>query len=364
MRLAYISLETPRPGQASYTHIHEIIAALKSFGWSVTLFAAQNGGASSRGSKWRRVVDYIGVQARLITRMRDFDAIFVRSHPATLPVALMARLAGVPVYQEINGIDADLWISYPRLAALRPLISGLYRLQYRLAEHLFCVTDGLAKWAQGFAGHNRVSVVSNGANTDVFCPDGPRHDFGTRYLVFVGGLVRWHGIATMIAATRDPHWPERTELLLLGDGIERGEVEAAIGTAPIRWIPSVPYQQVPDYLRGAIAAICMIEDPQGRSSHGVAPLKLFEAMATGVPVIVSDLPFQGDLVRGVACGVVIPSGDVSALARAATQLVDDEDKRHDMGRRGADYVRRVASWRARARAIHDLISARLSVAAA
>jgi glycosyltransferase involved in cell wall biosynthesis len=328
------------------------------------LFASQAGGASSNGSKWRRILDYIRVQFRLIVKLRNFDALFVRSHPAALPASLLARLWGVPVYQEINGIDADLWISYPRLAVLKPLISGLYRSQYRYSEHLFCVTDGLALWARDFAGHDRVSIVPNGANTRVFRPDGPKHEAACPYLLFVGGLVRWHGIATMIEATRDPHWPKGTELWLVGDGIERKQVEAALGTAPIRWIPSVPYEQVPDYLRGAIGAICMIEDPQGRSAHGVAPLKLFEAMASGAPVIASDLPFQADIVRDVDCGIVVAPGDKTGLAKAAAMLAGDDAMRCGLGTRGADYVRSTASWQERARAIHDVVCSRMTATSA
>lgn len=356
LHLAYLSLETPRQGQASYTHIHEIIAALKGFGWDVTLFASKAGGASSNGSKWRRILDYIRVQFRLIVKLRDFDAVFVRSHPAALPASLLARLWGVPVYQEVNGIDADLWVSYPPLAVLKPLISGLYRSQYRYAEHLFCVTDGLALWARDFAGHDRVSVVPNGANTAVFRPEGPKHEAECPYLLFVGGLVRWHGIATMIEATKDPQWPKGIELCLVGDGIERKQVKAALGTGPIRWIPSVPYEQVPDYLRGTIGAICMIEDPQGRSAHGVAPLKLFEAMATGAPVVVSDLPYQADLVRSVECGIVVAAGDSAGLARAAALLSENASLQKTLGSRGANYVHKSASWHERARVLHEVMS--------
>jgi glycosyltransferase involved in cell wall biosynthesis len=199
-------------------------------------------------------------------------------------------------------------------------------------------------------------VVPNGANTAVFSPAGPKHETDSRYFLFVGGLVRWHGITAMINATKDPHWPEGTELWLVGDGIERKQVEAALGTAPIRWIPSVPYELVPDYLRGAIAALCMIEDPQGRSSHGVAPLKLFEAMASGAPVIVSDLPYQAELVRQVECGIVVDAGDSAGLAKAAACLSGNEDLRRILGRRGATYVHKSASWRERARVVHQVMT--------
>ncbi|MCO5090678.1 glycosyltransferase [Bosea sp. (in: a-proteobacteria)] len=360
LRLAYLSLETPRPGQASQTHIDEIIASLREHGWQVELFATTSGGASTRTSFLRRLVDYGRVQLALARRLREFDAVFVRSHVMALPLALAARRRAVPVVQEINGKPADIGVTYPRLKPFAPLFARLYRTQYRIAAHLIGVTEGLSQWARAFAGHDRVSTVSNGANTDLFTPDGPQADIAGRYVIFVGGLVAWHGIATMLAALREPAWPADVRLVVVGDGIERGKVEAAAGDPRLLWLGRQPYEAVPALLRGALAALCVIEDQDGRSASGVAPLKLFEAMACGVPVIVSDLPFQSDIIRAHEAGLIVPAAAPGPLAAAVRELGEAPQAARAMGANGARYVVREASWRRRGGDIHHILETVLS----
>lgn len=354
-RLAYLSLETPRPGQASQTHIEEIIAGLQDCGWQVELFATSSGGASTRSSFLRRLLDYSRVQRSLVRRLHTFDAIFVRSHFMALPTALAAKWQKRPVVQEVNGKPLDVSITYPTLRWFSPIFAWLYRVQYRLAAHVVAVTPGLVSWSRDFSGHDRVSLVSNGANTKLFKPDGPRGSVEKPYVVFVGGLVAWHGIDTMLSALREPAWPADLRLVIVGDGIERRKVEAALGDPRLLWLGRQPYESVPAILRGALAALCVIENQDGRSASGVAPLKLFEAMACGAPVIVSDLPFQADIVRDAEAGIVVPMAEASALAEAVRALADAPDEASSLGQRGADYVSREASWHQRAREVDTVL---------
>lgn len=361
-RLAYLSLETPRPGQASQTHIDEIVASLREAGWEVELFATTSGGASARSSYARRLAGYARVQLRLIRDLPRFDALFVRSHFMALLAVLWARWRGLPVFQEINGTPADIGVTYPALKLFAPLFAWLYRAQYRRADHLFAVTDGLADWARRFAGHDRVSVVPNGANTTLFCPGGPDAGLEGRYVAFVGGLVAWHGIGTMLAALADPGWPRDVRLVIVGDGIERDRLAGVPADGRLLWLGRQAYGDVPPVLRGALAALCVIEDQDGRSASGVAPLKLYEAMACGIPVIVSDLPFQAELVRGAGAGLIVPPAAPQALAAAVAALAADPQAQA-MGARGAAYVEREASWRQRGRQIDAVLRRTLPASA-
>lgn len=357
LRLAYLSLETPRPGQASQTHIDEIIASLRQAGWQVELFATTRGGASARTSFLQRLLDYCRVQFALGRRLREFDAVFVRSHVMALPLALWARRRKLPVVHEINGKPADIGVTYPALKPFSPIFAWLYRAQYRVAAHLIAVTEGLSQWARSFAGHNRVSVVSNGANTGLFTPDGPRAEIPGRYVIFVGGLVAWHGVDAMLAALQEPAWPADVNLVIVGDGIERGKVEAEKGNPRLLWLGRQPYEAVPALLRGALAALCVIEDQDGRSASGVAPLKLFEAMACGVPVIASELPFQAELVRQANAGLIVPPASAAAIANAVKTLAAEPDKAAILGEKAVAYVQREASWQQRGGEVDRILRA-------
>lgn len=359
-RLAYLSLETPRPGQASQTHIDEVIAGLKKCGWQVDLFATNSGGASARSSFLRRLVGYGRTQVALGARLPEFDAVFIRSHFMALPLTLWARWRGIPVIHEINGTPADIGVTYRWLKPLSPLFSWLYRTQYRSAAHLLAVTPGLVSWVKTFAGHDRVTLVSNGANTDLFKPEGAPSPIEGRYVVFVGGLVAWHGIGTMLAALKEPDWPADLRLVIVGDGIERSKVEQALADQKLLWLGRQPYDAVPAIVRGALASLCVIENQDGRSTSGVAPLKLFEAMACGVAVIASDLPFQADLVHDADAGLIVPAGVAPAIASAVKSLSDTPERARVLGRNGATYVTREASWHHRSQEIDRLLRSVIS----
>lgn len=347
-RLAYLALETPREGQATHTHVYEIANGLVARGWKVEIIATRHGGSSSGSSYLVRGLDYVAAQIRLILRFHRVDAVYMRAHFAALPTSILAALCRKPVVQEINGRPDDILVTYPWLRSIGWLVSWSYRIQMRLARHVIVVTEGLRTWAMVEAGHDRVSIVTNGANISLFRPDGKRPEGEGAYIAFVGGLTAWHGIEVMIAAARSLDWPQNIGLVLIGDGVERAAVQDGADGKRIRWLGRLPQDEAAMWLRGALGALSITQDGSGHLGTGVAPLKLFEAMASGIPVIVTDLPFQGGLVRELEAGLVIAMGDPAGLAKAVSVLAADRAAAKAMGARGADYVRTKASWQARA----------------
>jgi glycosyltransferase involved in cell wall biosynthesis len=356
--LAYLSLEAPVPGQAAHTHIHEMINELRLLGWQITPYLAERTGASRNAGYLTRLLEYISLQWRLARALKSYDAVYMRCHFMAAPIALYAKWRNIKVVQEINGKPADISVTYRWTRTIAPLISALYRIQMARADQLLPVTDGLSEWAIGFAGHDRVTIIPNAANTKLFKPDGETADsLPTPYVVFVGGLVAWHGISTMIAATRSREWPQGVSLVIAGDGIEREAVSKAAQNNPeIVMLGRQPYENIPALLRGSLAALCVISDPDGRSATGVAPLKLYEAMACAVPVIVSNLPFQADLVRDNIAGLVISVDDSEELAQAVRQLASAPNHAALMGRNGAAYVAQHGSWAVRAKQVDAVLT--------
>jgi glycosyltransferase involved in cell wall biosynthesis len=304
--------------------------------------------------------DYLSTQWRLAWSLNGADALYARAHFAAFPSAWLARANAVPVFQELNGRPDDIFVTYRTLRWLSPLIVWMYKWQLRHADHVFAVTHGLGEWVSRFAGHRRHSVVSNAANIDIFTPDGPPSPVAGRYVAFVGGLVRWHGIPLMLAARREAHWPADVRLVIVGDGVEREALADLKDSEGVIAMGRLPQDHAAAVLRGALCSLCVIEDPDGRSNSGVAPLKLFESMASGVPVIVSDLPFQADLIRDIEAGLVVPLSDPVSLATAVAELAADPLRAKAMGRRGAAHVRQTATWRHRASEISEVIAAAIN----
>ncbi|MDF0643549.1 MAG: glycosyltransferase family 4 protein [Nitrospira sp.] len=350
MRIAYLALEAPREGQASYVHVIEIIEGLRKRGHTVELFAPSYSDRWVRPSLANRLGEHLLVQLRLARHVRQFQLIYIRSHPMAALVALVARIFDVPVIHEVNGPYEDIFVGYPMAARCRNLVTRLWRTQYRHAAGLITVTPQLAGWLkQESGGHQPACVIPNGANTKLFNPDRERYPgLPDRYVVFFGGLAQWHGISTLVAALQESCWPRDLSLVVVGEGSGTSTLEqAARENAKLVLLGRRPYAEVGAIVAGALAGLVPITNPGGRSITGLAPLKLFETLACGIPAIVSDFPYQTELVRSNRCGLVFPAEDGRALAQAVSALAQNSAQAKEMGRRGLELVRREHSWEAR-----------------
>jgi glycosyltransferase involved in cell wall biosynthesis len=358
-KLAYFALDLPHKGQASYVHIHEIVDNLRQLGWCVDLFAPRPGAPDQPRNALAKTYEYLQTMWQAAASLRTHDALYVRAHALAWPVAIAARLRGRVLVEEVNGTELDLIVSRPWLRPLRGLLRWLYVSQYRRSHHLFPVANELAHWLRAETRHDRISVVPNAANTDLFRPID--RETQERFVVFFGGLTDWHGVDVMVDAVRDPAWPGGIRLVVIGTGVRQALVADAVRVGlPISWLGYRPYEEIPGLIAGAIAGLIPMTNPLGRSSTGMNPLKLFETLACGIPAIVSELPGQAELVRDNRCGLVVPCGDAAALARAVGELAADPGAAREMGRRGAAVVRAAHSWRARAVEIDKVLRACLS----
>lgn len=364
MLLHYLCLESIREGQAAYTHVNEIIRGLSRRGWIVRCFAPCYPDTVNKPGILRRVLEYVRVQKRLRSARERPDAIYIRSHFAAFPTALWAKWARIPVIQEVNGTCEDLFIAWPWTRLFARLFRWLMRMQLRWADVIVAVTPGLAKWVHRETGRRNVHVVPNGANTGLFHPGATAAIAGLPevYVVFFGALALWQGIETLLAAVQDPKWPEGVRLVVVGDGTERAQVEAIASSGKVIYLGSVPYQQIPGIVARSLAGVSPIGGVGKRSDIGVSPLKVYETLACGVPIVVTDIAGQADLVREAQCGLVVPPGDPRSLAEAVAYLYSHPDERMAMGRRGRELVERAHSWDQRARAIADIVEEFLTVA--
>lgn len=351
MRLAYLAFDVPHARQASHTHISEIVRNLTALGWSVELFAPDaNKPASSSMTKF---IAYARIIAALAFRLRTFDVLYVRSHPASWPVSALAGIQRIPIVQEVNGTELDVIVTRPWLRFIRPVVTWLYRSQFQMAAHLFTVTDELASWVRKSIPTANISTVPNAANVDLFVPASAISE--PPFVVFVGSLTAWHGVELMINAVRSDMWPEGVRLRIVGSGAMTEAVQQAAGSgAPIDWLGARPYREIPALMSGALAGLVPITNPKGRSSTGVLPLKLFEMMSCGLATIVTDLPGQADLVRNGDCGLVIePTPD--ALAHAVSSLAANLQQARVLGERAAALVRASHTWANRAQTIDAVL---------
>ena len=357
-RVAYLNLQAAREGQASHAHVHEIIKGLRELGWLVDLYEPRYSNQPQNPTLLQRAVEFARAQISL-WRSGKPDIIYIRWHFASWPTALFAKLRKIPVVQEVNGPFGDLFIAWPWTQKFSKLFKWSMRTQLQWANVVIAVTPNLAEWAIA-QGAKNVHVVPNGANVNLFHPDAkpdPLLRLPDSYVVFFGALAPWQGIDTMLAAVQESAWPEGVHLVIVGDGIERPKVEAAMRYSKrVQYLGSQPYSKIPGIVAKSLAGLLPKTDPQGRYAQtGLFPLKLFETLACGVPAIVTNYPGMADLVYKYKCGLVIPDQNPKALAEAVRFLYANPEMRKKMGERGRVLVEQQHSWERRVKDTAQII---------
>jgi glycosyltransferase involved in cell wall biosynthesis len=356
VKILFVSAEPIRLKQASGTHIGEIVRGLRMAGHEVMTCATRVMGPYDRTSAARRGVGYIVYWSQVLRRLWRSDVIYARAHPANFPVALAAWLTGTPIIHEVNGPYHDVALTHRWVAPFMGLVVALYRFQYRKANALITVTAGLADWLSREIPAASIFVVENAANSDAFNPaQQPLKPTRRRYALFFGSLTRWHGVEVLLAAAEDKAWPD-VDLVIIGDGQLQPMVQDAANRNPkIHLVSSVPQEMLARYITGATVGLVPLNSLGGRGGFGVSPLKLYEMLACGLPVIVTEFPGQADLVRSLEAGQVVPPDDASALAKAVSALASNPPTRDKMIR-AASIIKAEHSWTNRVGEIEKILT--------
>ncbi len=241
------------------------------------------------------------------------------------------------------------------LGEMRPgLVAGVLdriaRFFQRRAARVLVVTPGMRRQlaARGFE-DRRLVLLPNGADTELFHPaDGAsaagRADGFTVTYAGTHGLV--HGMEALLDAAEQMRG-EPVRFRFVGDGVAKeGLVRRAAerGLANCVFEPSV----APDALVGVLreSDACVATTLASEFAGETIPVKVFDYLAVGCPVIAA---VRGDAARVVEAsggGLVVAPGDGAAIAGAVRRLRDDAALRERLARSGPAFVEREHSRRA------------------
>ena len=353
--LLYLCPNDIKEGTAIYTHVTEIVKGLKKRNWNVSLYKIKY--KKKNPSIIDRLFEIIRVQLKIVKRILGADIIYIRMGFSTFPTAFLGRIFNVPVVQEVNGTYDDLFIVHPISEKIASIIKWLIKKQIKWASRVIAVTDELKNWAINKVGQKRISVIPNGANTELFKPEYIKPlDLPEKYAIFFGALNKWQGIETLMESIKHPEWPNDLFLVIVGDGQEKYHIiKMSKSNKQIIYLGKLAYRKVPKIICNSIMSIIPVNNYRNRSIKGLSPLKLYESLASGVPVIVTDFPGQADFVKKYECGIVIPHENPEELVKSVLYLYKNEHKRKEMGSRGRNAVKDYHSWDIRAKQTSDIL---------
>ena len=281
--------------------------------------------------------------------------------PELLPVGSLLKLLGKTVVYDVHEDYAEQVKSKHYLPAyLRGAVSSLVGFAEKAIaarlDGIVCATDAIAaKFQRG-----RVVVVRNYSELQTVAPQlatrnsQPATRVSPFRLVHLSGtLIPGRGVTSMVRAME--LLDDRFELLLAGRFVTP-EYEAAVramaGFERVRYIESVPHEQVwALYEECDAGLVCLLPLERYKVS---LPVKMFEFMAAGLPVIASDFPLFRELVEGNGCGICVDPEAPERIASAARRLAGDAELVRQMGEMGRKAALEKYNWEAEAQTLLGL----------
>ena len=278
-----------------------------------------------------------GVARRMAAAVREREVDLIHAHQYS--PFFYAALAKVLCGLRPRLVLTEHGRHYPdRVSPLRRAVNrlALDRLADAVTACCRFSADGLSK-VDGFAGR-RIEVIENGIEVERYGPATDRRaarakvglDPDRRYIVHV---ARHHPVKDQPTLLRGfaaaaPDLPD-VDLLLAGDGPLRGELESF--AAELRVTDRVKFlgirSDVPDLMRAAdVFALTSLSE--------AASLTLLEAMASGLPGVVTDVGGNPEIVRHGREGLLFPRGDTAGCAAALRRLFRDPQFAAKLGAAG------------------------------
>lgn len=380
-RLGYLSgapRVTTRPDAeigGPRSHMLGVMAGFRRLGWSVEPYIVGDrspgvvtrdaGKLLRKGGQWALLADVarIGlspVNARAAWRelAGRVDWVYERFSVFQSLGRAFAQ-AGIPWILETNEMQSEEARVDRNSLVLTSLARRYERQAYLDCSMLVCVSEPLKKLVTTRLDVpvDKVAVVPNGVDTDFFRPRpvSPRL-FDGFTIVYAGGLEPWQGIDLLLHAIADLRREANLSIhaVIAGDGPVRRDLERLatdLGLGPhVRFLGTVSRESVPQVIAGGDLGYSGHTETQGRAVFR-SPLKLYEYMAVGKPVLSSAVADARQLVVPGETGFLFTSGDVGGLRTALARAYEARDDLPAMGERGRQVVEEGHSWTARCRTI-------------
>ena len=274
--------------------------------------------------------------------------------PELLPLGVkLARHGIVAVYDAHEDVPRQVltkqWVP---LRCRKPLSWVFERYENALVRQVSAVVAATPHIAERFAALARRTVlVGNFPILDELAP--PASSVPREHAVcYVGSITRTRGAFEMVRAL--PQAPG-VRLLLCGkfeDAALEAELRALPGWDQVDYLGQVGREQVRDVMaRASAGLVTLLPMPSYLDS---LPIKMFEYMSAGLPVIASDFPLWGALLEESGAGRCVDPNDPSAIARSIQELLDDPVAARAMGERGRAAVLSRYQWRFEEPKLHAL----------
>jgi len=374
MRILYVLAENLNRTDGGIVHFLAVARGLQGLGHTVFIMGPQYGASMNRPRDLHGV--YVPMLLRsiatfllfqllaaglfpLIVLLHRPDVVLVRGGTGVFWLLhLAARAFGVRVVLEANGVWWDEMISRGFPPWLARLVRWSCILQCRTAHRIISVTPAIGEELVRAARvpAERVFPIDNGADPSEFDPsrrDAVRRRLGigpeTFVVGFVGAFTPWHGALELAESARYLSDEVRCHVryVLLGHGSTWAATRDLVRRRGLSRVVSMPgpagREEVRDYLVAFDLGVFITTDERKRR-YGTSPLKFWEYLAAGRPVVVTDDCNLTPLARQHGFGLVVLEPTPEGIAQTLAEAFRRRGEMAEVGARNRELVAQRFSW--------------------
>jgi glycosyltransferase involved in cell wall biosynthesis len=375
MKILYAASDQTVPGtNGGSVHVTAVAEGLAGLGHEVHALVTPGGAVRPGSVEWIALPPPLGLKqlrwanagaVRAIANRIRPDAVIERYYNFGGEGISAAAACGAIGVLEVNAPVIDYEGSPKRLIDRALLIQPMRRWRERTCEQSDLIVTPTAAILPAATPPGKVIELEWGADTERFHPGATGPVPFTRpadtVVVFAGAFRAWHGAIHIVSALRELQARGREDIgaVFIGDGPELRQVrEAASGLQRVVFTGVLPHARMPACLAACDIGVAPFDAGAHRPlSLGFywSPLKIFEYMATGLPVVAPALDRIPDLVghnrEGLLYDTAIPAGLPHAL-----EALTDRALRQRMGHSARERAVREYSWSAHCRALEGAIT--------
>lgn len=305
------------------------------------------------------------IQSLLMARRESRQGALVLTRDLQL-ADLLLRIGCWNLSYEAHAVEAIMYEERDRLYGLkaapgeakRRRIANRERRVWIGARGFIATTKGiLGTFERQFGPRARTAVVPNGCDIPAdrtFTP--PSAD---RRIVYAGQLYPWKGVDVLVQAFARL---SVGELVIVGGLVGESDFDRVRDLARslnlgerVRFLGSLPQRDIARELSAATVVAAPFLKSAMTSEH-TSPLKAFEAMAAGRPLLISDTDASREIVEDGRTGIVVPPGDVDAWAAALNRVLSNPSLQLSLGRAAFERATHF-SWARRAERLEEFLGA-------
>jgi glycosyltransferase involved in cell wall biosynthesis len=299
-----------------------------------------------------------------------YDFVLERLGKFRASVALTAKTLNKPyiLFADADPIFEENFEGHPLKGLLKWQARNMISFCLKTADKVVCVSSANQRQLENYYAipQEKFYVLPNCVDTQKFRPyPEKRQMIRQKYnigqnplIIFVGSFHEWHDISTLVEAFNSVYKNNsEARLLLVGDGANKPKIERLVSglglDKAVIFTGSISFDEVPFLVSAADVTVAPYKKMD--VEFWGSPMKLFEYMASGTPLITSMVGQLTEIIRNEDNGVLVEPGDIGALSLAMEKLIDNPTLRCSLSQNARRDVERSFSWEQYADRLENLL---------